>query len=223
MREFSVRRTSSLRQMARKWQHRRGWLLRRRPRCWRSALALAQTARFGARGRRAAGRRRDAAPLRLVCDGQVQRRRVRVPIRGWNMASQVLLGRLHRRDGMRRLMLRFRELLDVVLRRVELPRSRSISCGAAARCALFGAVAADCSSNRSRPSAFDQAKASTPMTPRPSATMARFKSRAPVRPAASSPSSSTSKLATKDPPDAATGFIALSAMLVKARKSSREP
>jgi len=26
-----------------------------------------------------------------------------------------------------------------------------------------------------------------------------------------------------DPPDAATGFIALSAMLVKARKSSREP
>src|SRR5262249_58972410 len=32
-----------------------------------------QTARFGARGRRAAGRRRDAGPLRLVCDGQVQR------------------------------------------------------------------------------------------------------------------------------------------------------
>jgi len=30
-------------------------------------------------------------------------------------------------------------------------------------------------------------------------------------------------LATMDPPDAATGFIALSAMLVKARKSSREP
>ena len=36
------------------------------------------------------------------------------------MASQVLLGRLHRRDSMRRLMLRFRELLDVVLQRVEL-------------------------------------------------------------------------------------------------------
>src|SRR6516164_7571554 len=34
-------------------------------------------------------------------------------------ASQVLLGRLHRRDGMRRLMLRFRELLDVVLQPVE--------------------------------------------------------------------------------------------------------
>jgi hypothetical protein len=126
------------------------------------------------------------------------------------MASQVLLGRLHRRDGMRRLMLRFRELLDVVLRRVELPRSRSISCGAAARCALFGAVAADCSSNRSRPSAFDQAKASAPMTPRPSATMARFKSREPVRPAASSPSSSTSKLATMDPPDAASGLVSCS-------------
>src|SRR6516165_4689740 len=97
------------------------WLLRRRRRrCWRSALALAQTARFGARGRRAAGRRRDASPLRLVCDGQVQRRRVRVPIRRRNIASQVLLGRLHRRDGMRRLMLCFRELLDVVLQRVEL-------------------------------------------------------------------------------------------------------
>src|SRR5262249_20970235 len=38
------------------------------------------------------------------------------------------------------------------------------------------------------------------MTPRPSATMARFKSRAPVRPAASSPSSSTSKLATRRGP-----------------------
>src|SRR6516165_8444494 len=46
------------------------------------------------------------------------------------------------------------------------------------------------------------------------AAMARFKSRAPVRPAASSPSSSTSKLATMDPPDAATGFIALTAVLV---------
>jgi len=46
------------------------------------------------------------------------------------------------------------------------PRSRSISCGAAARCTLFGAVAADCSSNRSRPSAFDQAKASAPMATR---------------------------------------------------------
>src|SRR5262249_12561936 len=106
--------------MARKWQRRRGWLPRRRRRCWRSALALAPTARFGARGRRAAGRQRDAGPLRLVCDGQVQRRRVRVPIRGRNIASQVLLGRLHGRDGMRRLMLCFRELLDVVLQRVEL-------------------------------------------------------------------------------------------------------
>ena len=36
------------------------------------------------------------------------------------MASQVLFGRPHRRDGMRRLMLRFRELIDVVLQRVEL-------------------------------------------------------------------------------------------------------
>jgi len=43
---------------------------------------------------------------------------------------------------------------------------------------------------------------------------ARYKSRAPVRPAASSPSSSTSKLATMEPPDAATGFIALTAVLV---------
>ena len=114
------------------------------------------------------------------------------------MASQVLLGRLHRRDGMHRLMLRFRELLDVVLRRVELPRSRSISCGAAARCALFGAVAADCSLNRSRPSAFDQAKASAPMALRPSATMASIRSRAPIRrrracrTAAASPNSSSS-------------------------------
>ena len=40
------------------------------------------------------------------------------------MASQVLLGRLHRRDGMRRLMLRFRELVprfrELILQRVEL-------------------------------------------------------------------------------------------------------
>ena len=36
------------------------------------------------------------------------------------MASQVLFGRLHRRDGMRRLMLRIRELIDVVLQRVDL-------------------------------------------------------------------------------------------------------
>ena len=36
------------------------------------------------------------------------------------MASQVLFGRPHRCDGMRRLMLRFRELIDVVLQRVEL-------------------------------------------------------------------------------------------------------
>ena len=36
------------------------------------------------------------------------------------MASQVLFGRLHRRDGVRRLMLRFRELIDVVLQRVDL-------------------------------------------------------------------------------------------------------
>src|SRR5262249_57686453 len=70
---------------------------------------------------------------------------------------------------------------------------------------------------------FDQAKASAPMTPRPSATMARFKSRAPVRPAASFPSSSASKLATMDPPDAATGFIALTAVLVKARKAAGNP
>jgi len=36
------------------------------------------------------------------------------------MASRVLFGRLHRRNGMRRLMLRFRELIDVVLQRVDL-------------------------------------------------------------------------------------------------------
>ena len=36
------------------------------------------------------------------------------------MASQVLFGRPHRRDGMRRLMLRFRERIDVVLQRVKL-------------------------------------------------------------------------------------------------------
>ena len=36
------------------------------------------------------------------------------------MASQVLFGRPHRCDGMRRLMLRFRERIDVVLQRVEL-------------------------------------------------------------------------------------------------------
>jgi len=36
------------------------------------------------------------------------------------MASQVLFGRPHRRDGMRRLTLRFRELIDVVLQSVEL-------------------------------------------------------------------------------------------------------
>jgi hypothetical protein len=36
------------------------------------------------------------------------------------VASQVLFGRLHRRDGMRCLMLRFRELIDIVLQRVDL-------------------------------------------------------------------------------------------------------
>src|SRR5436190_19928333 len=70
---------------------------------------------------------------------------------------------------------------------------------AAAGCALFDAVAADCSSNRSGPSAFDQAKAIAPMAPRPSATMASIKSRAPIRrrrarrlAPASSPNSSSS-------------------------------
>src|SRR5262249_15269961 len=66
------------------------------------------------------GRRREAGRLRWACDCEIQRRRVGVPIRGRSMASQVLLGRLHRRDGMGRLMLRFRELLDVVLQGVEL-------------------------------------------------------------------------------------------------------
>jgi len=36
------------------------------------------------------------------------------------MASQSLFGRPHRRDGSCRLMLRFRELIDVVLQRVDL-------------------------------------------------------------------------------------------------------
>jgi hypothetical protein len=43
--------------------------------------------------RAAAGRRHDAGRFRFVCDGQVQHRRVRVPIRGRNIAAQVLLGR----------------------------------------------------------------------------------------------------------------------------------
>src|SRR5258708_19119898 len=47
--------------MARKWQRRRGWLLRSRRRCWRSALTFARIARFGASGRRASGQRREAS------------------------------------------------------------------------------------------------------------------------------------------------------------------
>src|SRR5262252_6273061 len=55
--------------MARKWQRRRGWLLlRSRRRCWRSALTFAQIARFGARGRRTSGRRREASRSRLLSD-----------------------------------------------------------------------------------------------------------------------------------------------------------
>jgi hypothetical protein len=46
---------------------------------------------------------------------------------------------------------------------------------------LINGVAADCSSNRSGPSAFDHAKASAPMAPRHSATMASIKSRSPIR------------------------------------------
>src|SRR5262249_14374268 len=85
-----------------------------------SPTALASLVELYVQSRSAAsGWRREASRWWLLCDCQVQRRRVRVPIRGRNMASQVLLGRLHRRDGMRRLMLRFRELLDVVLQRVE--------------------------------------------------------------------------------------------------------
>jgi hypothetical protein len=54
--------------MARKWQRRRGWLLRSSRRCWRSALTLARIARFGASGRRASGQRREASRRRLLCE-----------------------------------------------------------------------------------------------------------------------------------------------------------
>src|SRR5262249_47102714 len=63
---------------------------------------------------------REAGRLRWACDCEIQRRGVGVPIRGRSVASQVLLRRLHRCDGVRRLTLRVRELLDVVLQRVEL-------------------------------------------------------------------------------------------------------
>src|SRR5262249_36437890 len=96
-----------------------GWLLRSRRRSRAHRRVCADRATRSGRSA-PSGRRREAGRLRWAYDCEIQRRRVGVPIRGRSMASQVLLGRLHRRDGMGRLMLRFRELLDVVLQRVEL-------------------------------------------------------------------------------------------------------
>src|SRR5258708_21917283 len=58
--------------MARKWQRRRGWLLRSRRRCWRSALTFARIARFGAIGRPASGQLREASLLRLLVARYIQ-------------------------------------------------------------------------------------------------------------------------------------------------------
>src|SRR5262249_29712174 len=105
--------------MARKWQRWRGWRLRSRRRGVARTVAPETCATRSGRSA-ASGRRREAGRLRWACDCEIQRRGVGVPIWGRSVASQVLLRRLHRCDGVRRLTLRVRELLDVVLQRVEL-------------------------------------------------------------------------------------------------------
>jgi hypothetical protein len=56
----------------------------------------------------------------FLSDGRIERRRVGVPVRGWSLAAQFLLGRLHGGDRVRGLMLGFRELLGVDLERLDL-------------------------------------------------------------------------------------------------------
>ncbi len=160
-----------------------------RSRGWRGGIALALLARCGPSGRRSPGRQHGS----FLSDGRIERRRVGVPVRGWSLAAQFLLGRLHGGDRVRGLMLGFRELLGVDLERLDLA-SQSVDLLCRRR---VGAV--DCNSSRSRPFAFDQANASAPIAPRPSATPASMNSRAIIRrrrarraAAASSPSSSSS-------------------------------
>src|SRR5262245_18601777 len=87
---------------------------------WRAPSRRRETCATRSGRSAATGRRREAGRLRCACDWEIQRRGVGVAIRGRGVASEVLLGRLHRCDGEGRLMLRVRELLDVVLQRVEL-------------------------------------------------------------------------------------------------------
>src|SRR5262245_62351892 len=92
----------------------------RRRRGWRRGLALAGGARFGAPARRPSGQRRSRGRLRPPGDDWIERLGIRVPVRSWSLAAQFLLGRLHCGDGVGRLTLRLRELLDVVLDRCDL-------------------------------------------------------------------------------------------------------
>src|SRR4029077_10429580 len=95
-------------------------LARWRRRGWRRGLALVGRARFGAPARRPSGQRRSRGRLRPPGDNGIEGLGVRVPERSWSLAAQFLLGRLHRGDGVGRLTLRLRELLDVVLERCDL-------------------------------------------------------------------------------------------------------
>src|SRR5262245_15235024 len=83
---------------------------------WR--IALARLARLRTCGG-STGQRRNGVPTRLLWDCGLERLQVRVPIWSRSVASQFLLGRLHGRDGVGRLTLRFREVLDVILERVD--------------------------------------------------------------------------------------------------------
>src|ERR671931_901487 len=81
--------------------------------------ALARLAGFGARVRGAPRQRRNGVPTRLLLDCGIERLQVRIPVWSRSVASQFLLGRLHGRDGVGRLTLRFREVLDLALERVD--------------------------------------------------------------------------------------------------------
>src|SRR5215467_3348810 len=72
------------------------------------------------RGWRPSGERRSGGRLRLPGDDRIERRWVRIPVWAWSMAAQFLLGRFHRGDGVGRLTLRLRKLLDVLLKRLDL-------------------------------------------------------------------------------------------------------
>src|SRR5262249_18717791 len=87
-----------------------------RRRGWRGGVALAWLARCGAPGWRPPRGRGGG----LFCARAVAGRPGGVPIEGWSLTPQFLLGRPHGGNRVRRLMLRFREVLDVFFERLDL-------------------------------------------------------------------------------------------------------